>query len=195
MTQVSKHEMEHAPDDVVTRQEPLREQYREAPEAALITDRATTIGYDLSDPWHGEVEPGSEDHGETWPFGVHRAVGGLHDAPVPGDILCAALATCLDSTIRLIADRLGVTLEALEVEVTADVDVRGTLVVRRDVPVRFQSMQCHVDINPAKGTDPKLVRKLLKGAEYSCVNLQTLRNGVSVETSVDVEGNDTTDPA
>lgn len=38
----------------------------------------------------------------------------------------------------------------------------GTLVVRRDVPVRFQSMQCHVHIEPAKGTDPKLVRKLLR---------------------------------
>lgn len=174
--------------DVRSRQAPLREEYQESPEEARITDRAVTTGSDLADPWHGEVEPGSEDHGETWPFGVHRAIGGHHDAPNPGDILCAALATCLDSTICLIADRLGVTLEGLEVEVTADVDVRGTLVVRRDVPVRFQSMQCHVDIEPAKGTDPKLVQKLLKGAEYSCVNLQTLRNGVSVETSVDVGG-------
>lgn len=173
--------------DVRSRQAPLREEYQESPEAARVTDRAKTTGYDLADPWHGEVEPGSEDHGEAWPFGVHRAVGGLHDAPVPGDILCAALATCLDSTIRMIANRLGVTLKTLEVEVTADVDVRGTLVVSRDVPVGFQSMQCHVNIEPAEGTDPKLVRKLLNGAEYSCVNLQTLRNGVSVETSVDVE--------
>ena len=164
----------------------MREQYQEAPEAALVTDRAKTTGYDLSDPWHGEVEPGSEDHGERWPQGVHRAVGGFHDAPNPGDILCAALATCLDSTIRLIADRLGVALEKLEVEVTADVDVRGTLVVRRDVPVGFQSMRCHVDIEPAEGTDPKLVKKLLRGSEYSCVNLHTLRNGVPVEADFDV---------
>lgn len=60
------------------------------------------------------------------------------------------------------------------------------LVVRRDVPVGFQSVQCHVDIEPANGTDPKLVQKLLKGAEYSCMNVQTLRNGVPVDTSVDV---------
>ncbi len=178
------------PADVRSRQAPLREQYQESPEAAQVTDRAKTTGYDLADPWHGEVDPGSEDHGETWSFGVHRAVGGLHDAPVPGDILCAALATCLDSTLRMIADRLGVALEALEVEVNADVDVRGTLTVRRDVPVGFQYMQCHVHIEPAEGTDPKLIRKLLKGAEYSCVNLRTLRNGVPVDTTIDIDGNE-----
>ncbi len=187
--------MTQEPTDVRSRQEPLRARYRDTPEAARITDRAVTTGADLSDPWHGTVQPGSEDHGETWSFGMHRAVGGFHDAPNPGDILCAALATCLDSTIRLIADRLNVTLERLDVEVTADVDVRGTLVVRRDVPVGFQSMQCHVDIKPANGTDPALIQKLLKGAEYSCVNLQTLRNGVSVATSVDIEGEDMPHPA
>lgn len=83
----------------------------------------------------------------------------------------------------MIADRLGGTLRTLEVEVTADVDVRGTLVVSRDVPVRFQSVQCDVTIEPAQGTDPTVVRRLLKGAEYSCVNVQTLRNGVLVDTS------------
>jgi hypothetical protein len=86
----------------------LRKQYREAPVAALVPDRAITNGYELFDPWHGEVKPGSEDHGETWPFGAHRAVDSFHDAPVSGDILCAALVPCLDSPIRLIADRLGV---------------------------------------------------------------------------------------
>lgn len=76
-----------------------------------------------------------------WSFGIHRAVGGYHDAPNPGDILCAALASCLDSTIRIIADRLGITLTSLEVDVTAEVDVRGTLVVNRDIPVGFQAMR------------------------------------------------------
>jgi uncharacterized OsmC-like protein len=46
-------------------------------------------------------------------------------------MLCAALATCMDSPIRMIADHLGVTLAALEVEVTADIDVCGCLVVDR----------------------------------------------------------------
>jgi len=99
-------------------------------------------------------------------------------------MLCAALAACLDSTIRIIADRLGVTLTRLEVEVTADVDVRGTLLVDTNVPVGFQTMRCHVNIQASEGTDPKLVKKLVAASEHSCVNLQTVRSGVSIETSL-----------
>ena len=64
------------------------------------------------------------------PVGVHRTIGGLHDAPTPGYILCAALAACQDSSVRMVANILGITLEYLEVEVTGDVDVRGTLAMR-----------------------------------------------------------------
>lgn len=96
--------------DVRAHQDPLRQRYETTPEAARVTDRAKTTGTDLSDPWRGAVQPGSEDHGVAWAFGVHRGIGGPHDAPVPGDLLCAALAACLDSAVRLIANRLGVTL-------------------------------------------------------------------------------------
>ena len=117
-----------------------------------------------------------------WPFSIHHAVGGYHDGPNPGDLLCAALAACLDSTIRIIANLLGVILTSLEVDVSADVDARGTLTVDRAVPVGFQMMRCHVTLQAAEGTNPKLMEKLLAAAEYSCVTLQTLRSGVSVET-------------
>jgi len=173
--------------DVRERHLPLYGRYQESPEAAMITDRAIATGGVEVDPFHGIVEPGSEDYGVGWEFGIHRAVGGFHDAPNPGDILCAALAACLDSTTRIIADRLDVTLKSLDVEVTADVDVRGTLVVEKDVPVGFQSMACHVDIRAEDGTAPELVETLIEAAEYSCVNLQTLLSGVPVETSIDME--------
>lgn len=174
----------HDTTRVRERQDPLRERYKVTPEEAAITDRARTTGGVGTDPFHGAVVPGSEDYGVEWAFGIHHAVGGDHDAPNPGDVLCAALAVCLDSTLRIIADRLGVTLTSLEVDVSADVDVRGTLLVDRTVPVGFQSMRCHVDVQAAEGTDPKLMQKLLAAAEHSCVVLQTLRSGVPVETSV-----------
>jgi uncharacterized OsmC-like protein len=161
-------------------QDPLRERYKEAPEDALITDRARTTGGVVTDPFHGAVIPGSKEYGIVWPFGIHQAVGGSHDGPYPGDVLCAALATCLDSTIRIIANRLGILLTLLEVDVSAD--VRGTLVVDRAVPVGFQTMRCTVKIQAAEGTDPRLMEKLLAASEHSCLNLQTLRSGVSVET-------------
>ncbi|MDD2734112.1 MAG: OsmC family protein [Desulfuromonadaceae bacterium] len=167
--------------DAHTRQDPLRERYKVAPEEAQITDRGRTSWSLENDPFHGLVIPGSQDYGEKWGFGIHRAVGGDHDAPNPGDLLCSALASCLDSTIRIIADRLGITLTFLEVAVEADIDVRGTLVVDKTVPVGFQNMRCQVEIKTAKETDPDLTKKLLTAAEYSCVNLQTLRSGVMVE--------------
>lgn len=168
--------------DVRKRQAPLQELYRERPEEAMITDRGRTIGGLEADPFHGYVKPGSKNYGVVWPFGIHRAVGGDHDAPNPGDMLCAALAACMDSTIRMIADHLGVTLTALEVDVGAEVDVRGCLVVDRKVPVGFQKMKCQVNIRTAEGTDPKLQDMLKAASEYSCVNMNTLRSGVPVET-------------
>lgn len=180
LTEETSYPMDNV--DARDRQLPLYSQYKETPEAATITDRAVATDGVETDPFHGTVEPGSQDYGVAWSYGVHEAIGGFHDAPNPGDLLCAALATCLDSTIRIIADRLDVELVDLAVDVTADVDVRGTLVVERDVPVGFQSMAVRVDLDPEPGADPGLVEQLKQAAEYSCVNLRTLMSGVPVET-------------
>jgi uncharacterized OsmC-like protein len=177
----------HGPD-ARARQEPLRARYKEAPQEALIVDRGRTCDGIGTDPFHGFVVPGSQDYGVLWPFAIHSAVGGDHDGPNPGDLLCVALATCLDSTIRIIAERSHITLTRLEVDVTGEVDVRGTLMVDRAVRVGFQRMKCRVDIEAAPGTDPKLLERLFAAAESSCVNLQTLRDGVSVETNFHAGG-------
>lgn len=166
------------------RQDPLRKRYRAAPGEARITDGARSAAGTTFDPFHGRVVPGSQDYGVAWPFGIHRAVGGDHDLPNPGDLLCAAVAACLDSTVRIVADRLGVELRFLEVDVRAELDVRGTLMVTRGVPVGFQRMRCRVSVDALPGTDPAMVEKLVAAAERSCVNLQTLRAGVAVDTEV-----------
>lgn len=170
------------PSFVHRRQQPLIESYRETPEEAWITDRARTRGGTDEDPFHGRVVLGREDHGVELHFGIHRAVGGDHDAPNPGDLLCAALASCLDSTLRIVADRMGVELAELEVEVVGHVDVRGTLRVDRAVPVGFQRLLCTTRLRATEGTDPALVAKLREIAEHCCVNLRTLRGGTEVET-------------
>lgn len=189
----------HAAVDVQARQDPLCARYRDVPEEAMIRDYAHTADDGGLNAFHGRinfgrstggatvvngqpVEPDDEEYSFEMPTGIHRAVGGDHDFPNPGNLLCAALATCLDSTIRMIANRLGVDLASLEVEVMAEADVRGTLVVDREVPVQFQSMSCRIDLEPVSDTNPRLLKKLITAAEYSCVNLQTLRSGVPVET-------------
>jgi uncharacterized OsmC-like protein len=102
--------------------------------------------------------------------------------PNPGEILCAALASCLDATLRIIADRLEVQIQSLKVEVEGEVDVRGTLLVDPGVPVGFQQMRCRVDLQPGANADAGKVQMLLAATERCCVVLQTLRKGVPVET-------------
>ena len=163
-------------------QTPLRAQYKSSPEAALVTDHARTTGADPRDPYHATVEP-MTGSGVTVPVGVHRAVGGPHDAPTPGDILCAALASCQDSAVRMVANMLGVELEFLEVEVTADADVRGAMAMDRQVPVGFQAMRCDVRLRAKEGTSPEVLEKLRVAAERCCVVQQTLRNPPAVQTT------------
>jgi uncharacterized OsmC-like protein len=167
---------------VVALQAPLRAQYRSSPELARVTDHASTGGIDARDSLHSNVTP-MPGCGPAVPVGVHRAVGGLHDAPTPGDILCAALAACQDSSVRMVANILGVELESLAVDVKGDVDVRGTMAMDGQVLVGFQSMRCDVRMRAAEGTSPALLRKLEVAAERCCVVLQTLRAPLAVQTT------------
>lgn len=166
-------------------QAPLRSQYKETPALAMVTDHARTCGIDPSDPFHSRVEP-MDGCGVVIPIGVHRAVGGLHDAPTPGDMLCAALAACQDSAVRMVANRLGVEIINLEVRVTAKVDVRGVLGMEEDVPVGFQSMTCDIDLKVKAGTPSKLLDRLSIAAQKCCVVQQTLQRPPPVATQFGV---------
>ena len=150
----------------------LRAQYMETPELAMVTDEARTCGIDPSDPFHSQVKPmlGGD---ATVPFGVHRAVGGPYDAPCPGDLLCAALAACQDSSVRMVANLMGIELLALEVQVKATVDVRGAMGIQTDVPVGFQSITCDIHLKAH-------VRSKIK----QCVESLHVRRGVASEECI-----------
>jgi uncharacterized OsmC-like protein len=85
----------------------------------------------------------------------------------------------------MVANHLRIKLEALTVEVTGDADLRGCLLVDKEVPVGFQKMRCRVHMKAAEGTEPRIIETLIKAAEHSCVVMQTLRSGVDVETKVE----------
>lgn len=166
---------------VQDRQAPLRDLYKETPALAMVTDHARSCGTDPSDPFHSTVEP-MDGCGVSVPVGVHRAVGGLHDAPTPGDLLCGALAACQDSAVRMVANRLGIEILALEVRVSAQVDVRGALGMDADVPVGFQSMTCDIDLKVPQGTPSKLLASLHMAAQRCCVVQQTLHHPPLITT-------------
>ncbi len=167
---------------VYNAQKPLKMSYKQDPSLAMVTDHAKTTGLDASDPFHSQVEP-MDGCGVIIPVGVHRAVGGFHDAPTPGDLLCAALAACQDSAVRMVANLLGVELLFLEVKVVATADVRGAMAMDAEVPVGFQSMTCDVSMRVKEGTPPDLLEKLRVAAERCCVVQQTLKAPPGVKTS------------
>lgn len=169
---------------VQQRQHPLREHYRSVPADAWISDGAQTVSACGGDPFHGVVVPANGADAPVQ-FGIHRAVGGFHDNPNPGDLLCAALAACFDSTLRMIADHRGIHLEFLEVKVTSECDVRGCLLVESAVPVGFQRMRCGVQLQTKDHVDEDAIKMLLATAEHSCVVMQTLRSGIAVQTQVE----------
>jgi len=171
---------------VYTAQKPLRASYLKDPERAMVTDHALTGGESPSDPYHTTVEP-MDGCGVAVPVGVHAALGGPHDAPTPGDILCSALASCQDSTLRMVANLLGIEITHLAVKVRAKVDVRGTLAMDPTVPVGFQAVTCDVRLGVKEGTPERLLRKLEAAAVQCCVVQQTFRAPPEVKTRFEVE--------
>jgi uncharacterized OsmC-like protein len=163
-------------------QKPLKKSYIRDPDLAIVTDHAKTSGRNATDPYHSIVEP-MDGCGVSVPVGVHAALGGKHDAPTPGDMLCAALAACQDSSIRMVANLMSIELIELEVNVTATADVRGALMMDRLVPVGFQKMECKVKMKVSEGTEPKQLERLQLAAKACCVVQQTLKSPPPVETT------------
>lgn len=164
----------------------LNEKYRKDTTSAWITDSAEVIGINLHDPFRTVVSI-NDKMKVPFKIGVHKAVGGDHDFPNPGDLLCASLASCFESAIRLISNKLGVVLIETKIYATAQIDVRGTLMIDKSVPVEFQSM--HIDaLIIAKNSDEKLLQKLIEGAKRSCIIYQTIKKGtpITLKTSFNI---------
>ena len=174
-------------ESIIKRQNPLIAHYHVQPVDAQITDCAKTSGGSSNDPFRGVVLMGEKNHASEVPFGVHKAVGGYHDRANPGDMLCGALAACLDASLRIIAGRFNVSFEQLEVEVIGHADVRGTLMVDKSVGVGFKKLHCNINIQPEKSVDKAVIHKIVKAAEHSCINLQTLLSGLAVETCLQLQ--------
>ena len=159
------------------RQIPNKKGYEQSPETAIVTDHARSRSDKIpaSQPLYGSIEMG-ESNKAVQDFALHEGVGGDGGLPVPGDIFCGAIASCLDSAIRVVANHLGIQLAKLEVQVEGDVDLRGTLRIDPDVPVWFQHIRVNACIIPEDDVPAATLEAILAAAEYSCVILQTLRN-------------------
>ena len=122
-------------DELRSIQAPLKERYREAPGAALITLRAQGR---LGDGVSCNVETGRA----LVVAGLHPATGGTGQGACSGDMLLQALVACAGVTLNAVATALGIELRDATVVAEGDLDFRGTLGVPKDVPVGFQGIRC-----------------------------------------------------
>lgn len=167
------------------RQTPIREQYRADPESAHIVLTVASGDSDLGDPLHCAIVPRSAPT-VSWRSGAHAAVGGEGDVACSGDLLIGALAACQETTIRMVAANMGIELDSLRVEVEADWDARGTLAMGT-FPIGLTGIRCRTSVRVPDDVQGERAERLLRSAEKYCVVLNTLRNGVPVESTFDLK--------
>jgi uncharacterized OsmC-like protein len=172
--------------DLRSIQAPLKEQYRNDPASAAVVTEAASVAYDPTDPQRCMVAPTAFPEVQLR-SGLHPAAGGTGDVPCSGDILAAALAICEESTLRSVAANMGLELESVQVEAKVHWDFRGTMAVDRSVPVGATRIELRSHVKVKEGVDEERARRLLQSAERYCSTLQTLRNGVEVETEFQLE--------
>ncbi|HEX6678484.1 MAG TPA: OsmC family protein [Actinomycetes bacterium] len=161
--------------DLRTVQRPLKEHYRQDPEAARVTLRAVGSQADL--PTACSVDLGRA----VAQAQAHRGVGGAGTAACSGDLLLAALAACAQLTCQMVAAALGIPAERIEVTVEGDLDLRGTLGVAKEVPAGFQAIRARFEVDAPGATDEQLAALAEKTERY-CTVFQTLTQPPPVRT-------------
>ena len=148
-------------------QAPLKSQYKTAPEAAMITLRAS-----------GRASEGiacKVDTGRALvEAGLHPATGGDGSLACSGDMLLEALVACAGVTLRAVATAIGIELRDATVTAEGDLDFRGTLGVDKETPVGFQRIRLNFAL-ATDATDDQLAT-LIRLTERYCVVFQTLRS-------------------
>ncbi len=148
-------------------QAPLKQQYTDAPQTAVITMRAESH---VTEGIACKVETGRQ----LAEAGLHPAAGGDGSQLCSGDMLLEALVACAGVTLKAVATAMGINLTDASVHAEGDLDFRGTLAVNRDAKVGFRDIRLRFALQsdaPAESLD-----KLIQLTERYCVVLQTLTN-------------------
>jgi uncharacterized OsmC-like protein len=147
-------------------QAPLKERYKQDPDAALVTLAAQGSVDDASVAC--KVETGRA----LTMAGLHPATGGTGAEICSGDMLLEALVACAGVTLKAVATALAIPLRAGTIRAEGDIDFRGTLGVDKTAPVGFRAIRLAIDLDT--DAPQEMLDKLLKVTERYCVVFQTL---------------------
>jgi uncharacterized OsmC-like protein len=153
-------------------QSPLKERYRQEPQAALITLRAQgRLGENVT----CRIETGKA----LVAAGLHPATGGTGLSACSGDMLLEALVACAGVTLNAVATSLGIKLRDAVLDAEGDLDFRGTLGVARDAPVGFRDIRLRIALD--SDASEEQLATLLRLTERYCVVYQTLMKPPAID--------------
>jgi uncharacterized OsmC-like protein len=155
-------------------QAPLKERYRNDPDAAVVT---LTAEGELGEGVSCSVRTGRA----IAEAGLHPASGGDGSLLCSGDMLLEALVACAGVTLRAVATSLGIEVRGGAVKAEGDLDFRGTLSVDRDAPVGFRSIRLAFELDADADEDE--LATLLKLTERYCVVFQTIAGSPALSTT------------
>src|SRR3982751_5569941 len=158
-------------DELRSLQAPLKTQYREHPETALVTLHAEgRLGQNVT----CKIETGKA----RVEAGLNPATGGSGSSACSADMLLEALVVCAGVTLSAVATALGIALRDATICAEGDLDFRGTLGVSKDVPVGFKQIRLNVELDTDASEEQ--IATLLRLTERYCVVYQTLSHRAEI---------------
>lgn len=161
--------------DLKSAQAPLKNQYKENPESAVVTLKAKGA---LSEGITCSVETGKA----LVKAGLHPATGGDGMSLCSGDMLLEALVACAGVTMGAVATSLGFEINDAKIYAEGDIDFRGTLAVAKDAPVGFRDIRLTFEVDSDLTEEQRAT--LIKLTERYCVVLQTIRSAPPVAVKI-----------
>ena len=108
---------------------------------------------------------------------------GQNQGPKPSELVLAALAACQETTYRIYAEDMGITINEISVELTGSQDLRGFMALSEEVPAGFTSISGKVFIqSEASKSDLELLQKRV---DKYCPVLDDLKRPVDVSLTVE----------
>ena len=158
-------------DELRSLQSPLKAQYRERPESAVVTLRAEGR---VSENVTCKIESGKA----RVEAGLHPATGGDGSSACSADMLLEALVGCAGVTLSAVATALGIPLRDATIRAEGDLDFRGTLAVSKDAPVGFKQIRLNFDLDTDASEEQ--LATLIRLTERYCVVYQTLSHPAEI---------------
>src|SRR5438552_16287438 len=158
-------------DEIRSLQAPVKAQYRERPETALVTLHAEgRIGENIT----CKIETGKS----RVAAGLHPATGGDGQRACSADMLLEALVGCAGVTLSAVATALNIPLRSGTIRAEGDLDFRGTLGVSKNVPVGFKDIRLNFDLDT--DANEEQLATLIRLTERYCVVYQTLSHPANI---------------